>query len=79
MQYRTQAGDLLEAENLRQLAEALWQSKFDPEPTLEAWMAGSARRAAIYNGSVIRTCSPEAHVQDLIRAGFLMRQDEPGA
>ena len=34
-------------------------------------MAGSARRAAIYDGSVIRTCSPEAHVEDLIRAGFV--------
>lgn len=71
MKYQTQDGKLLEAESLRQLAEALWQSKFDPEPTLEEWMAGSARRAAIYDGSVIRTCSPEAHVEDLIRAGFL--------
>lgn len=71
MQYRTQDGELLEAESLRQLAEILWQSKFDPEPTLEEWMAGSARRAAMYNGSVIRTCSPEAHVEDLIRAGFI--------
>ncbi len=71
MKYQTQDGKLLEAESLRQLAEALWQSKFDPEPTLEEWMAGSARRAAIYDGSVIRTCSPEAHVEDLIRAGFV--------
>lgn len=71
MQYQTQDGKLLEAASLRQLAEALWQSKFDPEPTLEEWMAGSARRAAIYDGSVIRTCSPEAHVEDLIRAGYV--------
>ena len=35
MKYQTQDGKLLEAESLRQLAEALWQSKFDPEPTLE--------------------------------------------
>lgn len=71
MRYRTQDGELLEAESLRQLAEALWQSKFDPEPTLEGWMAGSARRAALYDGSVIRTSSPEAHVEDLIRAGYV--------
>lgn len=71
MRYRTQDGELLEAVSLRQLAEMLWQTKFDPEPTLEQWMAGSARRAAIYDGSVIRTCSPEAHVEDLIRAGFV--------
>lgn len=71
MQYRTLDGKLLEAESLRQLAEILWQSKFDPEPTLEQWMAGSARRAAMYDGSVIRTCSPEAHVQDLIGAGYV--------
>lgn len=71
MRYRTQDGELLEAVSLRQLAEMLWQTKFDPEPTLEQWMAGSARRAAMYDGSVIRTCSPEAHVEDLIRAGFV--------
>lgn len=71
MRYRTQDGELLEAASLRQLAETLWQTKFDPEPTLEQWMAGSARRAAMYDGSVIRTISPEAHVEDLIRAGFI--------
>ena len=38
-------------------------------------MRGSAKRAAMYDGSVIRTCSPEAHVEDLIRAGFLIRQE----
>lgn len=76
MKYQTQDGKLLEAESLRQLAEALWQSKFDPEPTLEEWMAGSARRAAIYDGSVIRTCSPEAHVEDLIRAGYVTSVSE---
>lgn len=71
MRYRTQDGELLEAESLRQLAEKLWQTKFIPEPTLEEWMRGSAKRAAMYDGSVIRTCSPEAHVEDLIRAGFV--------
>lgn len=71
MQYQIQDGKLLEAASLRQLAEVLWRNKFDPEPTLEAWMAGSARRAAIFDGSVIRTCNPEAHVEDLIRAGFI--------
>lgn len=76
MKYRTQTGELLEAASLRQLAELLWQTKFDPEPTLEEWMAGSARRAAIYNGSVIRTSSPEAHVEDLIRSGFVTPVDE---
>lgn len=76
MQYRTQDGELLEAESLRQLAEILWRSKFDPEPTLEEWMAGSAWRAAMYNGSVIRTCSPEAHVEDLIRVGFITAVNE---
>lgn len=64
---------MLEAESLRQLAEILWQTKFIPEPTLEEWMRGSAKRAAMWDGSVIRTCSPEAHVKDLIAAGFLTR------
>ena len=73
MKFRTQDGEVLEAESLRQLAEILWQTKFIPEPTLEEWMRGSAKRAAMWDGSVIRTCSPEAHVEDLIVAGFLTR------
>lgn len=71
MRYRTMSGEMLEAESLRQLAEILWQTKWDPEPTLEEWMVGSAKRAAMYNDSVIRIVSPEAHVEDLIREGFL--------
>lgn len=73
MKFRTQDGEVLEAESLRQLAEILWQTKFIPEPTLEEWMRGSAKRAAMWDGSVIRTCSPEAHVEDLIAVGFLTR------
>lgn len=73
MKFRTQDGEVLEAESLRQLAEILWQTKFIPEPTLEEWMRGSAKRAAMWDGSVIRTCSPEAHVEDLIAAGVLTR------
>lgn len=73
MKFRTQDGEVLEAESLRQLAELLWQTKFIPEPTLEDWMRGSAKRAAMWDGSVIRTCSPEAHVEDLISVGFLTR------
>ena len=73
MKVRTQTGEVLEAESLRQLAEILWQTKFNPEPSLEEWMRGSARRAAMWDGSVIRTCTPEAHVEDLIHKGFLTR------
>ena len=73
MKFRTQDGEVLEAESLRQLAEILWQTKFIPEPTLEEWMRGSAKRAAMWDGSVIRTCSPEAHVEVLITTGFLTR------
>ena len=71
MKFMTVDGQVLEAESLRQLAEILWQTKWDPEPTLEEWMVGSAKRAAMYNDSVIRIVSPEAHVEDLIREGFL--------
>lgn len=71
MRFKTMDGTLLEAEGFRQLAEALWQSTFDPEPTIEEWMYCSAKRAAMYNGSVIRTETPEAHAEDLIQAGFV--------
>jgi len=71
MRYQSLDGKIFEADSPRQLAEQLWQSKFIPEPTLEEWMIGSAQRAAIYNNSVIRIASPEAHVEDLIKAGFV--------
>ena len=71
MRYKTLNGKTLEAENLRGIAEALWDLMLVPEPTLEEWMAGSAKRAQMWNGSVIRTSSPEEHVRDLIEAGLL--------
>lgn len=71
MRYRTQDGEVLEATSLQQLAEILWQTQRMPEPTMEDWMRGSARRAAIMDGSVIRTCDPVSHVEDLIRAGYI--------
>ena len=76
MRYRTEAGEVLEAESLRQLAEILWQTKWDPEPTLEEWMQASAKRAAVYDGSIVRTSSPEEHVEDLIRIGVVSPVDE---
>ena len=71
MKYRTESGELLEAANLRQLAELLWQTKWNPEPTLEEWMRASAQRCAVYDGSVVRVTTPEEHVEDLIRLGVV--------
>jgi hypothetical protein len=67
--------DPLEAESLRGLAEALWHEMLVPDPTLEDWMAGSARRANMWNGAIVRTSSPEDHVRDLIEAGLLTPVD----
>jgi hypothetical protein len=75
LRYKTPDGKLLEAGSLRRLAEALWQEMMIPEPTLEAWMRGSAQRAKNWNGAIIRTSSPEEHVQDLIEAGILTPPD----
>ena len=71
LRYKTPDGKPVEADSLRGLAEALWQEMFVPEPTLEEWMQGSARRAKLWNGSAIHTTSPEDHVRDLIAAGLL--------
>ena len=65
MKFRTLDGEVLEADSFRHLAEQLWQTKFIPR--------GSAKRAAMFNGSVIRTGTPEMHIEDLIKAGFLTR------
>ena len=47
MRFKTMDGMLLEAEGFQQLAEALWQSAFDPEPTIEEWMRSSAKRLSL--------------------------------
>jgi hypothetical protein len=72
LKYKTPDGKTLEAESLRGLAEVLRQEMFIPDPTLEEWMIGSARRAKIWCGAVVRTSSPEDHVRDLIEAGLLI-------
>ncbi len=71
MKYKTLNDKIVEGNSHREVAEALWQLMMTPEPTLEEWMAGSARRAKEWDGSQIRTSSPEEHVEDLISAGFL--------
>lgn len=74
MRYETMDGMVIEADTLAQVAEALWNSMIMPDDSLDEWMVNSAKRAAMWNGSVIRTASPEAHVEDLISAGFLRRK-----
>ena len=59
----------------RGLAEALWHEAFIPEPTLDVWMRGSAKRAKMWNGSVVSTASGEEHGRDLIEAGILTPVD----
>ena len=71
MKYRYMDGFEFEAENAREAAEKLWASKFVPEATLEDWMAGMARRCQMWDGSIIRTGSPEELVEDLIARGFM--------
>jgi len=75
LRYKTPDGKALEADSLRGLAEALWREMKFPEPSLEEWMQGSARRAKNWNGAIVRTSSPEDHVRDLIEAGILTPLD----
>jgi len=75
LRYQTLDGKPLEADSLRGIAEALWHLMFDPPPTLEEWMQGSARRAKDWNGAIVRTSSAEDHVRDLIEAGILTPLD----
>lgn len=73
MKFRAPNDIIVEGDSHREVAEALWHLMMVPEPTLEEWMVGSARRAKEWDGSLIRTTSPEEHVEDLIAAGFLTR------
>lgn len=76
MKYRAMDGYEIESENYQEVAEKMWQSMFIPDENLQLWMINSAKRAAIYNGSVIRTDSVEHHIEDLLDAGFLSKVPE---
>lgn len=76
MKYRAMDGYEMEAKDYRELAEKMWLSMFDPDDNLQEWMINSAKRAFIYNESVIRTDSIEHHVEDLIRTGFISPVEE---
>ncbi|MDR0467159.1 MAG: hypothetical protein LBH94_07370 [Deltaproteobacteria bacterium] len=65
----------MEADSLKGIAEALRLEMMIPPPSLKEWMLGSAQRAKNWNGSAIRTSSPEEHVQDLVEAGILTPMD----
>lgn len=71
MKYQFIDGAKFEANSLDELAHALWKSKFIPEPSIEEWMIASASRAIIYDGSVLRTSSTDAHIQDMMACGFV--------
>ncbi len=70
--FKTLSDETLEAESLQGIAEQLWQMKFIPEPTLEEWMLGSAKRAKDWCGAEVSTASVEEHVQGLVDAGVLV-------
>lgn len=76
MKYRAMDGYEVEAEDYQELANKLWNSMFIPDDTIAEWMAGSAKRAAIYNGSQIRTDTVEHHIEDLIKNGFVAPVEE---
>ncbi len=71
MKYRAMDGYEIEAQSYQELAEKLWHSMFIPDDNIQDWMVNSAKRAAIYNESVIRTDTVEHHIEDLITAGFV--------
>lgn len=71
MKYVAMDGYEMEAENYQELAEAMWQSMFEPDPDINTWMINSAKRANIYNDSIIRTDTVEHHIEDLIANGFI--------
>ena len=76
MKFVAMDGYKIEAEDYQELAEKLWQSMFIPDDTIEEWMAGSAKRANIYNGSKIRTDSIEHHIEDLLATGFVSKVED---
>ena len=73
LKYQTLDGKIFEGESAKDLATALWKSQFIPEPTLQDWMQESAKKVAMWDGTVIRTKNIEAHIDDLVQSGFLKK------
>ncbi len=50
----------IEAQSYQELAEKLWHSMFIPDDNIHNWMVNSAKRASIYNESVLQRESNRA-------------------
>lgn len=72
MRYRYFDGFEFEANDFMEIATALWQSKFIPDPTLDEWMQGFAKRLEMWDGTVVRTGSVDELVTDLLTTGHLV-------
>lgn len=71
MKYQMLDEEAFEAANHEEAAHVLWQMMFIPEPTIEEWMLGSAKRAKMWNGADVPVGSLEEHVEGLIKAGII--------
>lgn len=76
MKFKSPDRHIFIADTYEDLAKALWQSAFRPEPTLEEWMAASAKRAALMFGKELTIASPAEHARDWVRQGLLEQLPE---
>ena len=69
--YELRGGGNISGETAQEVLEAIRTSSFTQDADLNAFIQNLARRCKEYDGSAIRTDSPEHTVDDLIACGFM--------
>lgn len=73
MRYRYADGFEFDANNAREVCEALWHSMhFQFYDTLEEWLRQNAEHCQRWNGKDYSADTAEAHVADLLLHGMLI-------
>lgn len=72
MRFRTADGVVIEGATFEDIANVLWQQVMVPEPSLHDWMEENAKRAEMWDGTVLPVSSVEDHIRAMIAAGHLV-------
>ena len=78
MTIRTNDGKPLTATEPAEIVSELHYWSFSPAKDDEAWMLETSFRCRLMTGKPVRCDSPATFVEDLLKQGFLTREDPVG-
>lgn len=69
---KTNDGEMFEGETWEQVVDAMRLSTpLEPDPDIDVYMKETARRAKVWNGSIVDTKTPETFIRSLARGKLL--------